>query len=172
MFLCISSINVAPHLDSGTERCYVLLAKSLLGQEELEMSLQMKAVLAGVFFGIWPLLMNRSGLTGNVSSACFSAVTLMFVLPFALSSSGFAIPTANWTMVAAAGFIGALGLLSFNGMLAGASLQEVGTLFVLMTVVQITVAAFYQTIMAGGIPPLEKVGGYTLAAASAYLLLR
>ena len=84
--------------------------------------LQAKAVLAGVFFGIWPLLINRSGLNGNIGSACFSAAALIGVLPFALYSSGFTIPTANWTMVALAGFFGALGLLSFNGMLAGASL--------------------------------------------------
>jgi len=133
--------------------------------------LQLKAVLAGVFFCIWPLFMNRSGLSGNVSSAMFSAVAFIGVLPFALHSSGFAIPTANWAMVALAGFFGALGLLSFNGMLAGASLQNVGTLFVLMTVVQVAVAASYQAIMSGHLS-IDKVGGYAAAAVAAYLLLR
>ena len=133
--------------------------------------LQLKAVLAGVFFGIWPLFMNRSGLNGNVSSACFSAGALFGVLPFALHSNGFAIPTANWTMVALACFFGALGLLSFNRILAGASLQNVGTLFVLMIVVQVAVAASYQAFMSGHLS-LDKVGGYVATAVAAYLLLR
>jgi len=133
--------------------------------------LWVKAVLAGAFFGIWPLFMNRSGLSGNVSSAMFSMVAFIGVLPFALHSSGFTIPTANWTMVAIAGFCGALGLLSFNSMLAGASVQNVGTLFVLMTVVQVVVAASYLTVMSGHLS-LEKAGGFVAAAVAAYLLLR
>ncbi len=45
--------------------------------------LQFKAIVAGVFFGIWPLLMNKSGLSGNVSSAVFGLGVLMIVAPFA-----------------------------------------------------------------------------------------
>lgn len=133
--------------------------------------LLVKAVLAGVFFGIWPLFMNRSGLNGNVSSAAYTAIALIGVLPFALYSSGFSLPMANWTMVVLAGLFGALGLLSFNGMLAGASLQNVGTLFVLMTVVQVVIAATYQTIMSGHVS-IDRAGGYIAALVAAYLLLR
>jgi len=133
--------------------------------------LQVKAIVAGVFFGIWPLLMNRSGLNGNVSSACFSAMVLVGVLPFALHSSGLILPTANWTMVILAGMCGALGLLSFNGMLAGASIQNIGALFVSMTLVQVAVAALYQTLMTGHIS-IDKFMGYLLATVAAYLLLR
>lgn len=135
------------------------------------MDIQSKAILAGIFFGIWPLLMNRSGLNGNISSACFSAIVLIGVLPFAIHSSGMVIPTANWNMVILAGAVGALGLLSFNGVLANASLQNVGTLFVIMTLVQIVVAALYQTWMNGGIS-LERFMGFLLAGVASYMLLR
>ena len=132
--------------------------------------LLLKAVLAGVCFGIWPLLMNRSGLNGNVSSAAYTLIALIGVLPFALYSSGFSLPTANWTMVVLAGLFGAFGLLSFNGMLAGATLQNVGTLFVLMTVVQVAIAAAYQTFMSGHLT-IDRAGGYIAALVAAYLLL-
>lgn len=135
-------------------------------------SLQVKAILAGIFFGAWPLLMNRSGLSGNVSSVMFCLLVLIGVTPFAIYSNGFTIPTANWTLVILAGFFGAIGLLSFNGMLASASPQNVGTLFVLMIVVQTAVPALYQTIMSGGFPPIDKACGYAAAAVAAYLLLR
>jgi len=133
--------------------------------------LWVKAALAGVFFGIWPLFMSRSGLSGNVSSVMFSAAALIGVLPVALYSNGVSIPTANWAMVILAGLFGALGLLSFNGMLASASAHNIGTLFVLMTVVQVAVAASYQTITSGHLS-VEKAAGYAAAALAAYLLLR
>ena len=133
--------------------------------------LSLKAILAGVLFGIWPLLMNRSGLNGNVSSACFGIVTLIGVLPFAIYTNGFSIPTAKWTMIVLAGLCGALGLLAFNGMLAKASLDNVGTLFVLMTVVQIIVAASYQAYMKGFLS-VDKFFGYVAAVVAAYLLFR
>ncbi|NTU67031.1 MAG: hypothetical protein HGB08_03870 [Candidatus Moranbacteria bacterium] len=132
-------------------------------------NLQVKAILAGMFFGIWPLFMNRSGLTGNVSSVMFCMAVLIGVSPFAIYSNGLSIPTANWTMVALAGFFGAIGLLSFNSMLSNATPQNVGTLFVFMIVVQIVVPALYQTIMDGNIS-IRKIGGYTAAITAAFLL--
>ena len=133
--------------------------------------LQIKAVLAGVFFGVWPLFMNRSGLNGMISSAYFSAMVLVGVLPFALYRGGFSIPAANWTMIAFAGLAGTLGILSFNSMLADASPQNIGTLFVLMIIVQVIVPASYQAIMSGEWA-LNKIGGYAAAVLAAYLLLR
>src|SRR3989338_2141707 len=121
--------------------------------------LRVMAALAGIFFGLWPLFMNRSGLTGNVSSAAFCVAALIGVLPFAIKSGGASLVTANWLMVAFAGLFGALGSLFFNGMLAGTSSQSVGTLFVLMTVIQVAVAASYQIIMSGQLS-IDKVGGY------------
>lgn len=132
--------------------------------------LQILASFAGVCFGVWPLFMNRSGLNGNVASAAFSTFVLIGVLPFALYSSGGMLPKANWLMVVGAGIFGVLGLLSFNGMLAGASLNNVGTLFVLMTVIQIVLPALYQVTMTGELP-ITKLAGFVAATIAAYLLL-
>jgi hypothetical protein len=90
--------------------------------------------------------MNRSRLNGNMSSLAFGAVATIVVLPFALRSLRGA-AAADWNMVMIAGVLGACGLLFFNAVLAKASPTEVGRLFVLMVVVQISIPALYQVIL-------------------------
>ena len=133
-------------------------------------SLEIKSVAAGILFGIWPLFMNRSGLTGNIGTFVFASVVIVCVFPFAVGSfSG--IENAHWIFAIAAGIFGALGLLAFNNMLANATPQNVGILIVLMIVVQTVVPAVYQAIMNGGLP-LVKIIGLVLAAISAVLLVK
>lgn len=133
--------------------------------------LQIRAMLAGVAWGIWPLVMNKSGLNGNVSSAAFSVVVLLSVLPFALGSMGGALATANWTAVIIAGLCGAGGMLMFNGMLAKATPQNVGVLFVTMMVVQMAIPALYQVVKDGNLS-VSKAIGFAAAFVAAVLLTR
>lgn len=132
--------------------------------------LQLKALFAGLFFGLWPLLMNKSGLSGNVSAMAFSGLVLIFVSPFAIGELGH-VSNIKWMMVIFAGLFGAIGVLCFNGMLAKATTQSVGTLFVLMIVVQTAVPAIYQGFINGGIS-LTKGIGFALAAIAAVLLTK
>lgn len=137
-------------------------------------NLIVKAVVAGLFFGVWPLLMNRSGMSGNVASLVFSAVVLLCVIPFALRpvmSGNAELAQASWAMAILAGVAAAVGMMVFNGMLAKATPQSVGTLFVLMILVQTTVPVVYVAVMNGGIS-LTKAAGFVLAAAAAFLLAR
>ena len=133
-------------------------------------SLQVKALLAGLFFGLWPLLMNKSGLSGNVSAMAFSGLVLVFVTPFAIGDIGH-MTNIRWMMVVGAGLFGAVGVMFFNGMLARATPQSVSTLFVLMIVVQTAVPAIYQAIINGGVS-LTKGIGFALAAIAAVLLCK
>lgn len=133
--------------------------------------LYLRAALGGLFFGLWPLFMNRSHLNGYVSSACFSMATLVGVLPFALASNGFTVPAADWKMVALAGLFGALGLLFFNSMLARVSPQNVGVMFVIMNLMQLAVIAAYQAWASGGMPT-HRIVGYAAAAFATFLLVR
>lgn len=50
--------------------------------------LQVRAILAGLFFGTWPFLMNRSGLVGSISAAIFSLGVFSIVFPFTLREVG------------------------------------------------------------------------------------
>lgn len=130
--------------------------------------LQIQAALAGVFFGLWPLFMNRSKLEGNVSSAIFSLLVFIFVLPFALGRLK-TLPEADWTMVVLAGIFGAIGVMCFNGMLSKASTSDVSMLFVIMILVQTAVTSAYYVIMNQGIH-IYKMLGFVLAMVAAVLL--
>lgn len=130
--------------------------------------LHVKAILAGLFFGVWPLLMNRSGLRGNISSAAFCLVALIVIAPFALKSiDGF--PTANWIAVIGAGLFGGFGLLFFGDMLAKATPEKVGSLFIIMLVFQMATPAIYQVIQDGGLT-ISKGLGFITAVATVLLL--
>jgi drug/metabolite transporter (DMT)-like permease len=134
-------------------------------------SLKMMAIVAGLSFGAWPIFMNKSGLNGFISAAVFAGAASICIIPFALYENGFAIPKANWTMVAIAVFIGALGLIMFNGMLAKSPALNIGNLIIITTLMQVVMAASYQIYMSGQIT-LDKICGYALATAGAYILLR
>jgi len=59
------------------------------------MEFVIKAGLAGVFFGIWPLVMQRSGMQGSSSSMIFAGVAFLAVAPFDFGRAGrfFLFPT-------------------------------------------------------------------------------
>lgn len=133
--------------------------------------LQIRAVLAGFFFGIWPLLLNRSRLSGDVSSAVFTFFALITVLPLALRGMSHSLANANWGMAISAGFFAGLALLAFNGMLAKAPHENVGALVILMIVVQIAVPALYQVVITRRLTGPSSIG-FAAAVAAAYFLTR
>jgi hypothetical protein len=112
----------------------------------------LKMVLAGVLFGCWPLLINRSGMDSNSSSILFSAVGTAIVVSVALTqSTDFA--AGDWRWALAAGVAGGLGVLVFNSGLAEASTAKVSILFVIMILVQIMVPAIYHVYVNQTISP-------------------
>lgn len=133
-------------------------------------SMQIKALLAGVCFGLWPLFMNRSGLNGNASTIVLSCVILAFIFPFTVGEL-WNLGTVKWYMVLGAGIFSALGMLVFNSMLSKATPQSVGLLFVLMIIAQTAVPAVYQTVMSGGIS-FARGSGFVLAVIAAVLLCK
>ncbi len=131
-------------------------------------NLQLKAVIAGICFGLHPLLLNRGGLSGNLLSAVYALIVFIFVLPFGLGEIR-NLSHANWLMLFGAGAICATGTLFYTGYLAKASPTNVGLLIVLMIVMQTVVTAIYQAIMDKGVS-LTKLCGFVLAAAAIVLL--
>lgn len=130
--------------------------------------LVISAVVAGLCFGAWPLMMNKGGLSGNLGSFVFAAIAAICTLPFAISSfSGLA--QAKWPLVISAAVIGAVGLLSFVGMLTKATPASVSSLFVVMTVVQISCPVIYQLITTGGMT-ITKGFGFASAILAGVLL--
>ena len=133
-------------------------------------SLELKSIIAGVLFGIWPLVMNRSGLAGNLATFVFASVVLICVFPFAVGNLS-DIGNSYWVWAVAAGVFAAVGLLLFNSVLSKATPQSVGTFFVLMIIIQTVVPAVYQVIMNGEIS-FTKLAGFVLAAVASFLLIK
>lgn len=133
--------------------------------------LQLKAALAGALLGLWPLFMNRSGLSGTFGAAIVTALSLAVILPAVWTEREAGLATlsgAQWWAVLAAGLTSGLGLLVFNGMIASASPAVIGGLFLLMLVVQASVPAIYAMVVGG--PTIRRALGL-LAAGLAIVLL-
>jgi len=132
--------------------------------------LKHRAIMAGLFFGSWPLLMNRSKLPGDVSGVILSLVSLLVVLPFAMQGFGWSIiADSSWWWAILAGLASGTGVIYFNGGLAATTPSTVSNFFVMMIVVQVSVSAIYQIIVTGNFE-IRKIAGFLFAIVTAYLL--
>ncbi len=127
------------------------------------------AVVAGLLFGCWPLLMNRSGLAPALSAGVFAGICFVTVLPFAWWG-GLASPQgARWCFAILAGLIAGVALLMFNKMLASVTPTQVGSLFIITLVIQVIVPAIYQAVITGDFSA-KRVFGFLLAVLAVLLL--
>ena len=134
--------------------------------------LQIGAIVAGMLFGAWPIIMNKSGLRGGISAVVMGSIGLVVILPFALRelSNGMAMESnANWKLAFIAGVMGAIGFLLFCGLLAKVEHNKLCSFIVLVTVLQIAVPASYSAIVNGGITMSQGLG--FIAAIAATILL-
>lgn len=127
-----------------------------------------KMVITGIVFGVWPLLMNKSGLSGGTATATIAFFVLLLVAPVGIYD-GLVFTGSRWWFAILAGFFAAAGMLMFNSMLAGATHDSVGRLFVIMLVFQIAVPAIYHVCANGGLT-IKSSAGF-LAAITTVLLL-
>lgn len=127
-------------------------------------------VLTGICFGIWPLMMNRSGLSGTPASVIFIGTSMLFVLTVAALTRSFDFSgNVHWPIAIGASILGGIGLLSLNAGLAAISPQMVGKLIIVMILVQIAIPAVYDMYMNTGIE-LKTVLGIVFAVVAAALL--
>lgn len=131
-------------------------------------AIYVRAILAGLLFGIWPLLMNKSGLTGNMSSLVFTAFAILTVAPFAMNEGFGSLRTAAPIFFISAGIVAGIALLLFNGMLSQATPKQVSSLFLISLMAQIVSPAIYHMYQ-NGIEP-KKLAGITLAVLASILL--
>jgi hypothetical protein len=120
--------------------------------------LYLKAILAGLCFGVWPLFMNKSGLNSVEASAALSLFLLAIATPFLLVNGVQQLSTIRWQMALPACLFDALGLLALNSLLSSASSAQAGSAFVIVTVVQVAVPAAYLAMLAGGLTPRNGSG--------------
>ena len=127
-------------------------------------------VAAGIFFGAWPLLMNRSGLHGLPAAILLSGFTTVCVVTVGMLTNNISFTGIHWGFALSAGATGAIGLIVFNAGLANATPAVVGKLFIMMILVQTAIPAVYHTIVNQHLD--AKTGAGLLAAFTAAYLLK
>lgn len=127
-----------------------------------------KMIITGIVFGVWPLLMNKSGLAGSTATATIAFLVLLLVLPVGIYD-GLVFTGSRWWFAILAGCFAAAGMLMFNSMLAKATHDSVGRLFVIMLVFQIAVPAIYHAYANGGLT-IKSSAGFLTAIVTVFLL--
>jgi hypothetical protein len=133
-------------------------------------NLFLRTIVAGLFFALWPICMNRSGL--SATSAVLAVVTgvAVIVVPFVLYKGIGPVPQGmQWLAVAGACVTCAVGFLCWGSVLTAATPASLGPYFLSLVLAQIGTSALYQVITSGGLTP-AKAAGFVAAGAAAYLL--
>ena len=131
---------------------------------------QVDAVIAGVMFGLYPLLLSRSEAKSNINATLFSFVVAVCILPFAIAQVK-SIDVSDCKWIIGAGMLSAIGLVCMSNFITSSSKNSIGLLIILMIVVQASVTATYQIIMDRGISPTRLLG-FVFAAVAIILLNR
>ncbi len=126
-------------------------------------------LVAGLFFGIWPLIMNRSGLGGVQSAIIFSTCAAVIIIAFGGMTQGFNFTGAKFSYVFIASCFGGAGLIFLSIGLAHTSPKQVSKLFLIMVIAQIVVPATYHAFVNGGLDVRTGLG-ITTALVTAFLL--
>lgn len=128
------------------------------------------ALLAGVFFGLGPIFVNKSGFPGYVAILILAITAFIIELPFAIGQFSI-IANPRWSMIIHAGVFFAVGSILFYGMLARAPVRELGALFMICLLAQLAVPAVHHVLKNGGLS-LEKGVGLACAIIAGVLLSR
>lgn len=129
---------------------------------------QFQAIFAGICFGLYPLLLNKCRVNGNIMVAVFSLGVALFIIPFALSQVK-NLANTDWRMLIGASMISAVGMMFMTRFLSGNSQASIGLLIILMVVTQALVTAIYQICMDGS-ASITRVLGFGCAIVSIVLL--
>lgn len=130
-------------------------------------------LVAGLLFGTWPLLMQKSGLSGHLSSAVFALVAFLIILvpTFLKGKIAEQVEVADLKIAILAGVLGGLGLLAFNTMMTKVPMTSIGTYIVVMIVAQTIVPVIYQMVVSGDFS-LRKIAGALIAITGVILLAK
>jgi uncharacterized membrane protein len=139
------------------------------------MNIIAQAIIAGVFFGLWPLFMQRSGLEPKMGSMAFALIGTLCISLFTLSQINFAatkwdFPGVKWHFIVCAGLSSAIGVLVFTAVLAKCTPQNVAIPFVIANIVQTIIPAIYSAIMNDWNVPAVRWWGFAAAILTTILL--
>ena len=121
------------------------------------LELNLKLIVAGVVFGLWPLVLNRTGVGGNTATAILTAIICLMALPFALRSG---IPSQGvaWGLLIVCGLLWGFGTLLYNDVLVRAPKEVLGTSIILMLVMQAVAPVLYHVTVNAGVTLKQAIG--------------
>lgn len=129
------------------------------------------SILAGLMFGLWPLIMKKSGLTPMANAFTLTIVSLAVYLPFIrpMDYQTTRFLTVGFGLAVVAGILNGLGTIAFQKMVTNKEVAiATGVMLVILTQVVVTAVGgrlFYADLFTG-----KKVGGVAAAAVAVYLL--
>ncbi len=126
------------------------------------------AILAGVAFGAWPIVMHQSNLGGTAMLVFLNIIIIGMTLPFMLSKP-LEFGSVDWRWAIAASVIAGIGMLAFTDMLPRTTPATLGTLYMIVLLVQFTFPLVYRMVM-GGRMSTTQIAGILLASAAVVLL--
>ena len=136
------------------------------------MNVLVYTILTGIFWGAWPIIMGKSGVSGFVSATIFAGTALVMVVVPGLITGQLQKTEMNILLFVAilAGLIGGAGLICFTTMLSKASgAAQIATMIMIMLMFQIAIPAIYKMVSSGDYSP-KTIGGIVLAMGAAWLL--
>ncbi|MDP3883070.1 MAG: hypothetical protein Q8Q48_03360 [Candidatus Staskawiczbacteria bacterium] len=128
-----------------------------------------KAVLSGIMFGSWPLLIKSSGLNAGSVTVLGSGLMILFVTPFAITNGVSLGKSEWWWLIFVMSAMTAVGCLTFNDMMVKAQPASAGLLFVIMLVVQVTIPALYHVVASQQFS-IRTMAGFVAAITACVLL--
>lgn len=130
----------------------------------------LKALLAGIFFGIYPLFMNKSGLHGSATAFAFGIGLFLLAAPFAFMSSSNA-ADIKWPLVIFFVILACTGVLMYTSAIASVDKKDVSTLIMLLVISQTVVATGMYAMLNSSLSPM-KFTGFILAGVAAVMLIK
>lgn len=121
------------------------------------------SIATGLFFAVWPLRMNQSGLPGAAALFTYACVSIATATVAILVSPGAWAALRGRALVigAQAGVLNVIGVLMFTAMLASASRSDAPRYILIVMITQVTVNAVWAAYQAGSFEPRVLLGFVT-----------
>lgn len=133
-------------------------------------NLYLKAGIAGAFFALWPICMNRSGLNGPASALALVLGVTILLVPYVWYVGLGSMPVGwQWAAVVGACITCGIGNVLFGSALTKATPAELSSIFLMLVLAQIAVSAISNAVLTGTIS-VAKAVGLAAACVAAYLL--
>lgn len=134
-------------------------------------ALLLMSIATGVFFCVWPLRMNQSGLPGPAAMFVYASVTIVASTLVLLLSGGAweAIRGRALWIGVQAGVLNVLGVLAFTTMLSKASPLEAPRQILIAIITQTTLNGVWASYQAGSLEPRFALG-FVTALATVWLM--